>query len=96
MDSSSSSDMVGGVLILGFILVCVAIGIGCIVFWLWSLIHALTNNGLSGSEKVAWVLVILFIQLIGSIIYFFVARPKARFVAPLAPPSMRPPDRQEA
>ena len=89
MESSSSSDMVGGIVLFGFILVCAVIGIGCFIFWLWSLIHALTNNGLNGSEKVAWVLVILFVQLIGSIIYFFVARPKARSALPVAPPPPR-------
>jgi hypothetical protein len=76
--------VVGGILFIGFIVVCAVIGIGCFGFWLWSLIHALTNNGLSGSEKVAWVLVILFVQLIGSIIYFFVARPKAKSGPPVA------------
>jgi hypothetical protein len=73
-------------LFIGFLVVCATIGLGCFIFWLWSLIHALTNTGLSGSEKVAWVLVILFVQLIGSIIYFFVARPKARLGLSAAQP----------
>jgi hypothetical protein len=77
---------VGSLLFLAVVVVGMVIGIGCIVFWLWSLIHALTNNGLSGSEKLAWVLVIVFVQLIGSIIYFFVARPKARLGPSLARP----------
>ena len=80
---SSSSDAIGGIIFLGILLVCVVVGLALLAFWLWMLIHALTNGGLNGSEKVAWVLVILFVQLIGAIIYFFVAKPKAR--RPLPP-----------
>lgn len=63
-----------GLLLVGVLLV---VGLACFAFWLWMLIHALTNNGLTGSEKIAWVLVIVFVQVIGAIIYFFIARPKA-------------------
>jgi len=48
------------------------------VFWLWMLIHAITNKGLSDGEKILWVLVIILIPLVGSIIYFFIGRPKGR------------------
>lgn len=46
------------------------------VFWLWMLIHALTNKGISGGEKIAWVLVVIFVPFVGSIVYFFVGKPK--------------------
>ncbi|MGA2863134.1 MAG: PLDc N-terminal domain-containing protein [Verrucomicrobiota bacterium] len=45
-------------------------------FWIWMLIHALTNRGLGDGEKVAWVLVILCLHFLGALIYFFVARPR--------------------
>ena len=48
------------------------------VFWIWMLIHAVTSKGLSDGEKVAWVLVILFLHFIGALIYFFAGRPKQR------------------
>jgi len=54
------------------------IGLLCTIFWIWMLIHALTNRGISGGEKVAWVLVIIFVPFIGSIIYFFIGKPKGR------------------
>jgi hypothetical protein len=41
------------------------------------LIHAIRNPALSGSEKIAWVLVVLFLHFLGALIYFFVGRPKA-------------------
>lgn len=46
------------------------------VFWIRMLIHAVTNKGIDGGEKVAWVLVVLFLNLLGAIIYFFVGKPK--------------------
>jgi len=47
------------------------------VFWIWMLIHAVTNKGLGDGEKIAWVLVILFTHFIGALIYFFIGRPKS-------------------
>ena len=51
------------------------------IFWLvttlfviWMLIDAITNAALDGTMKIIWVLVILFLHLIGALIYFFVAR----------------------
>jgi hypothetical protein len=52
------------------------IGLLATIFWIWMLIHALTNRGISGGEKVAWVLVIIFVPLIGSIIYYFIGKRK--------------------
>jgi len=40
------------------------------------LIHAITNKGLRDTEKILWVLVIFFLHFIGSLIYFFIGRPK--------------------
>lgn len=51
--------------------------LACFVFWVWMLIHAIKNKGLSDTEKIIWVLVILFVHVLGALIYFFVGRPKA-------------------
>jgi hypothetical protein len=45
-------------------------------FWVWMLVHAITNSGLGDGEKIAWVLVILFLHFLGALIYFAVGRPK--------------------
>ena len=47
-------------------------------FWIWMLVHAITNDGLTDIEKLIWVIVILFTHFIGAVIYFFVGRPKRR------------------
>jgi len=37
----------------------------CLVLWIWMLIDCLTNHGIQGSEKVAWVLVIVLLPFLG-------------------------------
>lgn len=72
--NASTGFALGGLLIL---LLIVVIGLAAFGFWLWMLIHAMTNKGIKDGEKIAWVLVVFFGSLLGAIIYFFVARPKA-------------------
>ena len=50
-------------------------------FWIWMLVHAIANNGLTDVEKLIWVIVMLFTHFIGAFIYFFVGRPKRRTVS---------------
>ena len=59
-----------------FGLIFFVISLAGFAFWLWMLIHAITNKGLSDGEKIVWVLVIIFLPLLGSIIYFFVGKSK--------------------
>jgi hypothetical protein len=47
------------------------------VFWIWMLVSAITNKALGDGEKIAWVLVIIFLNLLGAAIYFFVKHSKA-------------------
>jgi phospholipase D-like protein len=58
------------------VLIIGAIVLAAFVFWIWMLVHAVTNKGLGDGEKIAWVLVILFTHFIGALIYFFVGRPR--------------------
>ena len=51
-------------------------GIAYLAFWLWMLLHAITNKGLANAEKIVWVLVIFFLPFLGSILYFFIGKPK--------------------
>ena len=58
-------------------LIAVVLGVAAIAFWIWMLIHAIQNKGLTDTEKIIWVLVVLFLHVLGALIYFFVGRPKA-------------------
>ncbi len=51
------------------------------VFWIWMLVHAITNTGLTDVEKLIWVIVLLFTHFIGALIYFFVGRPKRKIAS---------------
>jgi hypothetical protein len=74
------ASIIGGLFGLFFVLVGAALSLACFAFWLWMLIHAITNKGLADTEKIVWVLVIIFLPFIGSIIYFFIGRPKGTSV----------------
>lgn len=63
---------------IGLFMVVGAIGIFCFVFWIWMLIDCASNEPSEGNDKLIWILVILFAQLIGALIYFFVRRPERR------------------
>ena len=65
-----------GVFSLLALLIGAVISLAGFIFWLWMLIHAITNKGLQDVEKIVWVLVIIFLPFLGSIIYFFIGRPK--------------------
>ena len=56
--------------------------IGCLplifvvlLFWFWitALVDMLQNTAIQGTEKIVWVLVIIFLNILGAILYFFIA-----------------------
>ena len=71
------ASIVGSVFGLLVMLLGAALSLAGFAFWLWMLINAISNKGLSDTEKIVWVLVIIFLPLVGSIIYFILGRPKA-------------------
>ena len=44
------------------------------VFWLWMLIDCLKRDFKKDYEKIAWILVMIFLHLLGAIIYYFVVK----------------------
>ena len=71
------AGLISGTFGLLFGLIFFAIAVAAFVFWIWMLVHAITNKGLADTEKIVWVLVVLFLHFLGALIYFFVGRPKA-------------------
>ena len=45
-------------------------------FWIWMLVSAIQNKGLSDGEKIAWVLVIVLLHFLGALLYLFIGHPK--------------------
>ena len=59
-----------------FFLLLLPIALAALVFWIWMLISAIQNKGLTDNDRIIWVLVIVFLHVLGAIIYFFVGHPK--------------------
>jgi hypothetical protein len=72
--------MIGGfemLFILGMLLL-IPLGLAMMAFWIWMLVHAIQNKGLTDGEKVGWVLAIALVHFLGALLYFFIGRPKAK------------------
>jgi hypothetical protein len=52
------------------------IGLLIFIFWLWMLIECIMNKALTSTEKLIWVLVIIFLNGLGALLYFFIGRGK--------------------
>ena len=76
--AQASSD--GGSLIVALLplLILFLIGLPLFIFWVWTLIDSLKNEPSEGNDKVIWILVIVLAGWVGSLIYFFVRRPKRK------------------
>ncbi len=75
--SDISGSAGAGIIGMLLLLIVAVVGLALFAFWLWMLIHAIKNKGLTDTEKIIWVLVVLFLHVLGALIYFFVGRPKA-------------------
>ena len=65
-------SLIGGFILL--ILLIVIIILLMFVFWIWMLIDCLKRKFSSDTEKIVWVLVIIFLGAIGAAVYFFVVK----------------------
>ena len=66
-----------GVFAAAFILGLVILGVLSFIFWLWMLIDCLKRGFAKPADKIAWILVLIFLYFLGAVIYYFVER-KAR------------------
>ena len=70
--------MIGLIFLPLLLLFLIPVALAVFAFWIWMLIHAAQNKGLSEGEKVAWVLIIVLVHFLGALIYFVVGRPKVK------------------
>ncbi len=72
--------MIAGIIsgALGLVLVLAGglLALAVFVFWIWMLVHAITNKGLRDAEKIIWVLVVIFLHFLGAVLYFLLGRPR--------------------
>lgn len=71
-----------GIFELLFFIPFLLLGILGTLFWLWMLVDAATNER-DGTDRIVWVLIILFTHFIGALIYFFVRRANRTTRTPL-------------
>lgn len=73
---SVSADVFGIVVLAFIVLLAIALGVFSFVFWILMIIDAAQRKGLSDGERIAWILVLVFIGIIGAIIYYFAVKRK--------------------
>jgi prolipoprotein diacylglyceryltransferase len=67
--------MLGVILgIIFLVLVITIIFILAFVFWIWMIVDCAQRKFRNETDKVVWILVVIFLQLIGAIIYYFAVK----------------------
>lgn len=61
-----------------FMILCMLLGVVYLAIWIWALVDAIQNPALDNTMRLVWILVIVFTQLIGAIIYLLVGRSTTR------------------
>ncbi|MDK2973406.1 MAG: hypothetical protein PWP23_3161 [Candidatus Sumerlaeota bacterium] len=75
-NTSGGGDVAfGGLFMLCCMVFSFVIGIASLVFWIWMLVDCATKEPSTGNDKLIWILVIIFLQGIGALLYFFIRRP---------------------
>ena len=54
------------------------VGLAALAVWIWALVDAIQNPALDSTMRIVWILVIVFTQIIGAIIYLAVGRSMGR------------------
>ena len=68
---------IGVVIFLAFLIIlAVIIGILAFVFWILMLIDSAQRNFKNENDRIVWVLIIIFVGIIGALIYYFVVKNK--------------------
>jgi len=67
------------------ILLLLPLALAYLAFWVWALVLAVQNKGLSDGERIGWVLAIVFVHFIGALLYFLIAHPKRNLPRPAGP-----------
>lgn len=70
------TGLIGGLVILIGAALLIALIVSLFVFWIFMLVSAIQNKGLTDGEKTGWVLAIVFFHFIGSLLYLCIGYPK--------------------
>ncbi len=70
------ASIVGFSLFLGFPCLFFVFGILGTAFWIWMIIDCATKEPNDRTDKIIWIIIIVFTHWIGALIYFVVRRPQ--------------------
>lgn len=48
------------------------IALAGLAFWVWMIVDCVTNEPSTGNDKIVWIIIIVFAQIVGALIYYFV------------------------
>jgi prolipoprotein diacylglyceryltransferase len=60
------------------LLLGISLGLAVFAFWVWMLVSAIQNKGLTDGEKTGWVLAIALLHFLGALLYYFIGYPKSK------------------
>jgi hypothetical protein len=46
------------------------------LFWVWMLVDCATKESNEGNTKIVWTIIIVFANMVGALVYWFVRRPQ--------------------
>lgn len=73
----SDSGSIASIFIVLFVLFMIALSIASTGFWIYALIDCATKEPDDGtSNKIVWLLLIVFTHFIGALLYFLIRRPQ--------------------
>ena len=49
------------------------IGLLMFAFWIWAIVSCINNPALDGTQRIIWILVLIFLHALGALIYFLAA-----------------------
>ena len=72
------TEMIGNIFALLFFILIGLISLAGTIFWIWMLVDCAMNEPSEGNDKLIWIIIIVFTQLLGALLYFFIKRPKRK------------------
>lgn len=66
------------ILIVFFWLIIIGLVVWAFVFWILMIVDCATKKFKNDTDKIVWILVIIFTHIIGALIYYFIVKRKNR------------------
>lgn len=61
-------------LMIVLMMLLIILGILSTIFWIWMIVDAATRKKLSDGERIAWILVLVFLGVLGAAVYYFAVK----------------------